>query len=133
MAKFKRFSLLVAISINFCLSFQANNPRIIMINKVMPSSASALFDTDLISAFTEAEESSVSGGGRGNGKGKGGGRGGYGGGSSGGDGRIFFSRGPGNSRELFFADGDGDGRYGGDDDIFFSRGPGNSRELFYTN
>jgi carbamoylphosphate synthase small subunit len=40
---------------------------------------------------------------------------------------VFFSRGPGNSRELFYAPGDG-----GDDDVFFSRGPGNSRELFST-
>ena len=49
----------------------------------------------------------------------------------GGDDDIFFSRGPGNSRELFFASEDSG--FGNDDDnIFFSRGPGNSRELFYT-
>jgi hypothetical protein len=52
---------------------------------------------------------------------------GYGHGKDDDDDGVFFSRGPGNSRELFYAEGDGD-----DDDIFFSRGPGNSRELFYT-
>ena len=61
----------------------------------------------------------------GRGKGKGHGKG------FGGDDDIFFSRGPGNSRELFFADNSGFG-FGGDDDIFFSRGPGNSRELFFA-
>ena len=50
----------------------------------------------------------------------------------GGDDGIFFSRGPGNSRELFFAPGNSGKGYGGDDDIFFSRGPGNSRELFFN-
>ena len=48
----------------------------------------------------------------------------------GGDDDIFFSRGPGNSRELFYASGNSG--YGDDDGVFFSRGPGNSRELFYT-
>ena len=61
------------------------------------------------------------------GRGKGYGRGK----SSGGDDNgVFFSRGPGNSRELFYAPGTSDD--GDDDGIFFSRGPGNSRELFYT-
>ena len=62
--------------------------------------------------------------GHGRGKGSGGGRG------YGDDDDIFFSRGPGNSRELFFASGNSG--YGDDDGVFFSRGPGNSRELFYT-
>jgi hypothetical protein len=66
------------------------------------------------------EELKLTGGGH-HGYGKG-----YGHGKEGDDG-IFFSRGPGNSRELFYAPGDGD-----DDGVFFSRGPGNSRELFYT-
>ena len=48
----------------------------------------------------------------------------------GGDDNIFFSRGPGNSRELFYASETSG--YGDDDGVFFSRGPGNSRELFYT-
>ena len=58
--------------------------------------------------------------GKGHGRGKGGGD----------DDDIFFSRGPGNSRELFFSSEDSG--YGDDDNIFFSRGPGNSRELFST-
>ena len=60
------------------------------------------------------------GGGKGSGRGKG----------YGGDDDIFFSRGPGNSRELFYASENSG--YGDDDGVFFSRGPGNSRELFYT-
>jgi hypothetical protein len=53
---------------------------------------------------------------------------GYGGGDD--DDLIFFSRGPGNSRELFFFDENGNGGHD-DDELFFSRGPGNSRELFF--
>ena len=71
------------------------------------------------------EELKLTGGGGHNGHGKGHGRG-----NKGDDDGVFFSRGPGNSRELFYAPGNS--TYGDDDGIFFSRGPGNSRELFYT-
>ena len=74
------------------------------------------------------EELRLTGGSDHPGRGKGHGRGkGYGGDD---DDDIFFSRGPGNSRELFYASEDSG--YGDDDGVFFSRGPGNSRELFYT-
>ena len=77
------------------------------------------------------EELRLTGGSGHPGRGKGHGRGkGSGGGRGYGDDDIFFSRGPGNSRELFFASEDSG--YGDDDGVFFSRGPGNSRELFYT-
>jgi hypothetical protein len=79
----------------------------------------------LIESLSHEEIESVVGGGRGKGKGKGGG-----GRDDDDDGRIFFSRGPGNSRELFFVDGNGNGNRDGNE-LFFSRGPGNSRELFF--
>jgi hypothetical protein len=83
----------------------------------------------LIVDITDAEVLDISGGGgHGHGHAYGHDKGGGYGGSGGDDEDIFFSRGPGNSRELFYTDGDSDG----DDGIFFSRGPGNSRELFYT-
>jgi hypothetical protein len=85
----------------------------------------------LTETLSHEEVESVVGGGWGKGGKHGGGYGGgYGGGDD--DDLIFFSRGPGNSRELFFFDENGNG--GRDDgEIFFSRGPGNSRELFFFN